>query len=128
MCPATQHSTRVGPNAPSLVIARLLDYFGRRTNWQRRLWNPGTVTVLQETLEAVDLLAEGRLLQRTVTELARVARRRAGPDLGVGPPAVRSALNSTLEKLQNSPESPVARHQLDQLLASIATDYLARWR
>ena len=128
MCPATQHSTRVGPNAPSLVIARLLDYFGRRTNWQRRLWNPGTVTVLQETLEAVDLLAEGRLLPRTVTELARAAQRRAGPDLGAGPPAVRSALNSTLEKLQNSPESPVARHQLDQLLASIATDYLTRWR
>lgn len=41
------------------VVARLLDYFGRGTNWQRRLWNPGTVTVLQETLEAVDLLATG---------------------------------------------------------------------
>lgn len=41
------------------VVARLLDYFGRRTNWQRLLWNPGTVTVPQETPEAVDLLATG---------------------------------------------------------------------
>ena len=82
MCPATEHSTRVGPNAPSLVIARLLDYFGRRTNWQRRLWNPGTVTVLQETLEAVDLLAEGHLLPRTVTELARVTQCRVGSSCG----------------------------------------------
>lgn len=40
-------------------MARLPDYFWRRTNWQRGLWNPGTVTVLQEALEAVDLLAAG---------------------------------------------------------------------
>lgn len=128
MRPATKNSTRDGPNTPNLVIARLLDYFGRRTNWQRRLWNPGTVTVLQETLEAVDLLADGHLLPRTVTELARTAQRRAGPDRSVGPPAVRSALNSALEKLQQSPESPVARHQLEHLLADIARDYLAHWR
>lgn len=128
MCPETEDSTGDGPNAPNLVVARLLDYFGRRTNWQRRLWNPGTVTVLQETLEAVDLLADGHLLPRTVTELARTSQRRAGPDLGAGPPAARAALNAALEKLQQSPESSVARHQLDHLLADIGTDYLARWR
>ena len=128
MRPAPDNSTEDGPNAPGLVIARLLDYFARRTNWQRRLWNPGTVTFLQETLEAVDLLADGHLPPKTVTELARAAQRRAGPDLGAGPPAVRSALNSALGELQNSPESRVARHQLDHLLAGIATDYLAYWR
>ena len=120
-------STRDAQNATNLVIARLLDYFGRRTNWQRRLWNPGTVTVLQETLEAVDLLASGHLRSNTVSELARTAQRRAGPDLGVGTPAVRSGVNATLEKLQNSPTNPVARHQLDHLLAGMAPDYLARW-
>ena len=83
-------------------MARLLDYFGRRTNWQRRLWNPGTVTVLQETLEAVDLLASGHRAA-TVKELARMAQRRSGPDLGLGPSAVRSALTATLRKLQESP-------------------------
>ena len=108
-------------------MARLLDYFGRRTNWQRRLWNPGTVTVLRETLEAVDLLASGHRAA-TVQELARLAQRRAGPDCGLGPAAVRSALTATLHKLQEAPSNPIARHQLDHLLADTTTDYLARWR
>ena len=42
-----------GLSVTASVLARFLDYSGRRTNWQRRLWNPGTVTVLRETLEAV---------------------------------------------------------------------------
>jgi len=107
-------------------MARLLDYFGRRTNWQRRLWNPGTVTVLQETLEAVDLLASGHRAE-AVRELARMAQHRSGPDRGLGTSADRSALTATLRKLQESPRSPIARHQLDQLLTSITKDYLARW-
>ena len=127
MDPVTNSSTRDAQNAPNLVMARLLDYFGRRTNWQRRLWNPGTVTVLQETLEAVDLLASGHLRSNTVGELARTAQRRSGPDRGVGPAAVRAALNATLDKLQRSPETPVAQHQLEHLLAEIAVGYLDRW-
>ena len=108
-------------------MVRLLDYFWRRTNWQRRLWNPGTVTVLQETLEAVDLLAIGHPAA-TVKELARLAQRRSGPDSGLGPSAVRSALTATLNELQESPRNPIARHQLEHLLARITTEYLARWR
>lgn len=127
MCPGNEDSGEGAPNATNLVVARLLDYFGRRTNWQRRLWNPGTVTVLHETLEAVDLLGSGHLHARTVTELVRTAQRRSGPDRGVGPAGVRSALNAALKSLQESPGSVIARHQLDHLLADIATNYLARW-
>ena len=112
---------------PNLVMARLLDYFGRRTDWQRRLWNPGTVTVLQETVEAVDLLHSGHLRERTVTGLAATAQRRAGPDRGVGPPAVRSALTAVLHSLQQAPANRVARHQLEHLLGSIEANYLGRW-
>ncbi len=126
MNPAPDCSTGDSQNAPALVMARLLDYFGRRTNWQRRLWNPGTVTVLEETLEAVNLLASGHRAG-TVKELARMAERRSGPDLGLGPPAVRSAMTATLRKLQESPENLIARHQLDQLLTGVTTGYLARW-
>ena len=114
-------------NVPNLVMARLLDYFGRRTDWQRRLWNPGTVTVLQETVEAVDLLHSGHLRERTVTGLAATAARRAGPDRGVGPPAVRSALTAVLRSLQQAPANRVARHQLEHLLGSIEANYLGRW-
>lgn len=126
MNPARDCSTGEAQNETALVLARLLDYFGRRTNWQRRLWNPGTVTVLQETLEAVDLLASGHRAE-AVSELARMVQRTSGPDRGLGPSAVRSALTATLRKLQESPKSPIARHQLDHLLAGISTGYLARW-
>ncbi len=125
MNPAPDCSTGNAQNAPVLMV-RLLDYFGRRTNWQRRLWNPGTVTVLEETLEAVDLLASGHRAA-TVKELAQMAERRSGPDLGLGPPAVRSALTATLRRLQKAPGNLIARHQLDQLLTGVTTGYLARW-
>ena len=113
--------------AANLVVARLLDFFGLRTDWQRRLWNPGTVTVLQETLEAVDLLDSGHLRPGTVTELVKTARRRAGPDLGVGSTAVRSTMEATLGMLQKSPDDRVARHQLEGLLISVEANYLTRW-
>lgn len=113
--------------ATNLVVARLFDYFGLRTDWQRRLWNPGTVTVLQETLEAIDLLDSGHLRTGTVAELVNTARRRAGPDLGVGSAAVRSTIEATLGTLQKSPGDRVARHQLEDLLISVEMDYLTRW-
>ena len=34
------------------VVARLLDFFGSGTAWQRRLWDIGTVLALEEALEA----------------------------------------------------------------------------
>ena len=100
--------------AANLVVARLFDYFGLRTDWQRRLWNPGTVTVLQETLEAIDLLDSGHLRTGTVTELVNTARRRAGPDLGVGSAAVRSTDVQPGVQSATAPDgaiSPCERHR-----------------
>ena len=111
----------------NLVTARLLDYFARRTDWQRRLWNPGTVTVLRELLESVELLESGHLRSAAVQDAARIAQRRAGPDLGMGASAVRSALQTALAGLQQDPADLVAKHQLDFLLAAAETDYLQNW-
>ncbi len=105
-------------------MARLLDYFGRRTDWQRRLWNPGTVTVIAEVLEALEFLESGHLRERTVANLARTAGRRAGPDLGVGTVAVRSALTTTLK---SAPADALSRFQLEHLLKTIKPNYLGRW-
>ncbi len=112
------------PEAPDLVVARLLDYFGRRTDWQRRLWNPGTVNLLAETLEALAFLETGHLRERTVVDLSATAQRRAGPDLGVGPPAIRSALRSALRA---APGNTLGRYQLEHLLMTIRENYLGRW-
>ena len=60
-------------------------------DWQRRLWNPGTPILLQETMEAIDPLHSSHLRIGTVIELVKTARRSAGPDLGVDSAAARSA-------------------------------------
>ena len=112
------------PEAPNLVIARLLDYFGRRTDWQRRLWNPGTVTVIAEVLEAVQFLESGHLREKTVADLARTAERRAGPDIGVGTAGVRSALTTTLKAASTD---ALARFKLEHLVDAIKPNYLERW-
>lgn len=127
MSPSHNVTTLDEPSVVNLVSARLLDYFGRRTDWQRRLWNPGTVTVLQELLEAVDLLKSGHVLPIAVKELSSTARRRVGPDLGMGSQAVRSALEVTLKRLRDDPEDSVARHQLEYLLEGVESVYLRRW-
>ncbi len=127
MSPSRNVTTLNESSVVNLVTTRLLDYFARRTDWQRRLWNPGTVTVLRELLEAVELLKSGYVRPATVQELASTAQRRAGPDFGVGPKGVRSALQATLAKLQQHPLDQVSRHQLDFLLDGAETDYLKRW-
>ena len=48
----TEDSTRY-------VASRLLDYFGRRMPWQRRLWNVGSILALNETIEAAELVRRG---------------------------------------------------------------------
>lgn len=113
--------------ATELVIARLLDYFGHRTPWQRRLWNPGTVTLLQETLEAVEFFNSSHLKKEAVANLANTAARRAGPDLGVGAKSIQSSLTEILKEVQQRPEDRVVRHQLKYLLTRIEQNYLGRW-
>lgn len=113
--------------ATELVIARLLDYFGHRTPWHRRLWNPGTVTLLKETLEAADLYNSNHLRKKAVEDLAKTAAYRAGPDLGVGPKSVKSSLTEILKEVRQRPGDRVVRHQLKYLLTRIEQNYLGRW-
>jgi hypothetical protein len=113
------------PEAPNLVLARLLDYWGRRTDWQRRLWNPSSTTVLQETLEAAVELSLGHLREGTVRDLAGCAERQAGPDVGVGSPDLRSAIVETLREVS---KSAPAQRRLEYLIESVTDRYLANWR
>ncbi|MXW98254.1 MAG: hypothetical protein F4Y05_01305 [Acidimicrobiaceae bacterium] len=83
--------------------------------------------MLRELLESVDLLASGHVRSVAVQDIARIAERRAGPDLGIGASAVRSALQTALAGLQQDPADLVLKHQLDFLLATVETDYLKNW-
>ena len=111
--------------APELVLARLLDYWGRRTDWQRRLWNPSTITVLREVWEATIEWERGHLREGTVRDLAASAVRRVGPDQGVGPAELRSEIVATTRRLTH--EQP-ARRELEYLIESVGPDYLVNWR
>ena len=109
---------------PTLVIGRLRDYFGRRTNWQRRLWNPGTITVLEEVLEAACLLNQGHFSNRAVQALAATAEIRAGRDSGIGPSAIRKVANRCLREIT---KSQTARYKLEYLLRDVSSGYFERW-
>lgn len=105
------------------VVARLTDYWGRRTPWQRRLWNPGSIAMLDEVLEASRLLQLGHLRKEGVAELARVVEVQFGRDNGIGP--ARNAVQKALRAV--STDSDAVR-QLVYARASIGDGYLMRWR
>ena len=82
------------------------------------------MVVLRETLEASQLLESGHLHSRVVADLAKAAKRRAGPDIGIDPSAVRSTVCAALTEVHTS---QIARYELEHLLESIGSDYLGRW-
>src|SRR5580700_4451732 len=63
------------------VATRLLDFFGNRTPWTRRLWSAGTPLMLRELIEVADT-DQGTLTEASARWLANAAKRRVGPDLG----------------------------------------------
>ena len=125
--PIGDTSTVMSKNeAPDLVIARFQDYFGRRSVWQRRLWVPGTITLLQESSEAAQLFELGFLREGVVGQLARSAEIQAGPDHGLGSKGVRDSIRRALERLTKDPTA--SRYQLDILLEDAGPSYLSNWR
>src|SRR5215813_5106726 len=109
----------------SLVGARLLDFFGTRTHWHRRLWTIGLVLTLKELLEVSSAVRSSILFQNSVEDLSRSAMALAGRDPGVGG-------KQQLESLQRSLRSEVRFQGMDylvveQLSAEIGSAYLTRW-
>ena len=111
--------------APDLVIARFQDYFGRRSFWQRRLWAPGTVMLLQEAAEAADMFQRGLLREGLLKQLASSATIQAGSDLGLGGPGTRNSIRQALATLATEPR--IAKYQLDLLVEDAPTSYLTNW-
>ncbi len=55
----------------ALVGARLLDFFGTRTHWHRRLWTTGLVLTLKELLEVFSAVRSSVLYKNSVEDLSR---------------------------------------------------------
>jgi hypothetical protein len=110
---------------PQHILARLGDFFGETTPWQRRLWDTGTVLALRELAEATDWCSKGVLSPSAVTWLARDIDRLAGRDLGVGEQDLRRQLGSTLRS--NVPCGSRHHRRLVELTEFVNRDYLGGW-
>jgi hypothetical protein len=106
------------------VVARLLDFFDRRTQWHRRLWVIGNVLALREVVE---LHAD-----EAVFPDVRLATRRGlipnlDGDVGLGSAAERAKLNELLGDKAKLTARSQAVLQLARLADTAERGYLGRW-
>jgi hypothetical protein len=107
------------------IAARLRDFWGRRTPWQRRLWGIGTVGLVEEVLEAAAFQRAGHFHERTVADLAESARRQIRRDPGLGSPPVRGKFDQLMKVVA---KDGGAMRELQALLHDRAPHYFACWR
>ncbi|AQP52750.1 hypothetical protein [Tessaracoccus flavescens] len=108
------------------VIARLLEFSDDSTPWSRRLWQPGTVLIARELLEAGDpaMSASERALSTLQDEL--IARVMLDP--AVSSPTDRSATRKMLTVPVSSLVKPGhSWHVLNAWAATTRAEYLANW-
>ena len=107
------------------TAARMLDFFGARTSWQRSLWSPGSVLSLEEVLEASQAVQDGILAEGALRNLIDYTITLIGPDPGIGPAPRKQALIRALK-------SPIRMdgaeyNQIKLLLQTIEAEYLQNW-
>jgi len=107
------------------VTARLLDFFGAETSWQRRLWDVGTCLTLREVVEATEAVADRALSSEAAGWLRNSALAIAGPDLGVGSAEERTTLTEYLKA--DVVKGSFAAKVVQQIGETASRDYLARW-
>lgn len=108
------------------VTARLLDFFGDGTLWQRRLWSVGICLVLREIIEAAEALRAGVLSDAALTHLCDDALRLAKPD-----PAFRAHMGTLGAQLREQHKSPgPGGHRtsvIEEILSQAEPAYLETW-
>ena len=109
------------------VVARLLEFWGRDTPWQRSLWMIGTGAALDEVIEASVAVSAGVLSEKTLKGLQAEVHRTAGEDPGVGELPTRRVLGRLLDNQTDLSANRVGWHSLSQLLDPIKSGYLGRW-
>ena len=107
------------------VTAILLDFFGRPTPWQRRLWAVGLGLGLSEVLEGCEALQAGVLHEKSLKYLCHTVELTACWDPGVG----GAEQHRVLQRLLRNPPRPegVDFRLLEQIRKEIERSYFARW-
>lgn len=108
------------------VAARLLDFFGLHTLWQRRLWGVGIVLALNEVLEASQAVQSKVLSDGALRNLCEDALRLARPD-----PAFQNLMGTLSAHLKEERVSMAPQGHRYEVLRHIkeigAKDYLSTW-
>ncbi len=115
-----------------LVVARLFDFFHRRTPWHRRLWSIGTVLRIREVVEYSEGVHEHGLPDQGLKYAAGRAVETVDSDPGVGRSEMRDAVKVKVENLAGSPKPDRAkaatlREELRHLTRRAEAGYLRRW-
>jgi hypothetical protein len=108
------------------VVARLLDFFASKTQWQRRLWGSGLVLTLNEVLEASHAVRFGVLSTDTLGDITNTASTLAGNDPGAGAEENRRSLQQALKKTM-VPDG-VEYSTVKIVIQDLQKNYLRRWK
>lgn len=112
------------------VAARLLDFFGSGTSWQRRLWAVGVAMGLKEVLEGCEAAQSGVLSAGALRNLCHELEVLAGNDPGVGDRRERNLLQTSLRSLSNMDRPQAGGVDclvIEQVLSRVEARYLGRW-
>ncbi|MDX1984577.1 MAG: hypothetical protein SFV51_30175 [Bryobacteraceae bacterium] len=109
----------------SLAGARLLDFFGTRTHWHRRLWTTGLVLTLKELPEVSSAVRSSILYQNSIEDLSRAAMALAGRDPGTGDTQRRNSLQRALRTELRF--LGLDYRVVEQCMEEIDSQYLKRW-
>lgn len=111
------------------VVARLLDFFGSSTPWNRSLWGVSTTTAFRETTEASLAVQQGVLSEGSLKALIDELEQLVGQDAGIGDSNKRRVVQGYL----SSAKKEGLRHGgelhaiLEHLVAEIEGEYLGNW-
>ena len=112
------------------VVARLRDFFGATTGWQRTLWNSGIVLTLREILQASEQVANGVLSDASLRSAASWAIIVAGRDPGAGDDARKKQVQRALRSDDKGDGIALrsAQYRTIQIIADeMEPAYLSRW-
>ena len=105
-------------------VARMTDFFGNDTPWQRRLWGLSSSLMLREVLEAAEFRHQGHFSDTALQDLCRTVARKIGGDPGAGAGELRGEICRCLTG--NGLSAPHVERQVAHLAERARTGYLPR--
>jgi hypothetical protein len=114
----------------NLVLARFDEFLDHRTPWHRRLWQVGSLLMLEEVLECAHGVSAGIMREDALEYIARRSASVVERDVGFGVGKVRDLLLSLLENpvdRRSGLQMPDQADHLKHLIERIRPNYMSNW-